>query len=195
VVSHSPPKMNPTMNVQGTFGNRHGALLLLSSCALLSTLGCGEHKPNAVLDAAALLERYEKVRQRHDPDHFSEVDLGEFTVTQREQEGKKKEEEKAAEKSAEKQAQPREPAIFFIHFHLFAVVPDNELGEFTELLNTHGERIRGKIRETVQSSELAQFEDPTLGWLKSELIQWINRSVNTPILRDVVFADFSFERG
>ncbi len=179
------------MNVHGTSRNRYGELLLLATCALLSTLGCGEHKPNAVLDAVALLERYEKVRQRHDPDHFSEVDLGEFTVTQREQEGKKKEEEKAEEK----QAKSREPAIFFIHFHLFAVVSDNELSEFTELLETHGERIRGKIRETVQSSELAQFEDPTLGWLKSELIQWINRSVNTPILRDVVFADFSFERG
>ena len=94
-----------------------------------------------------------------------------------------------------KQEQSREPAIFFIRFHLYAVVSDKELEEFAELLVTHGERIRGKIRETVQSSELDQLEDPTLGWLKSELIQWINRSVNTPILRDVVFADFSFERG
>ncbi|MHB0956609.1 MAG: hypothetical protein ACYC0X_09605 [Pirellulaceae bacterium] len=165
------------MNVCGTSRYRQSAILLLSTVGLLNILGCGEHKPNAVLDATALLERYEKVRQRHDPDHFSEVDLGQFTVTQR------------------PTTSQRDPAIFFIRFHLFAVVSDSELEEFTELLETHGERIRGKIRETVQSSELAQFEDPSLGWLKSELIQWINRSVSAPILRDVVFADFSFERG
>jgi hypothetical protein len=156
----------------GKSRSRRGEALLLSTFVLMSAFGCGGREPNTILDATALLERYEQVRQRHDPDHFSEVDLGEFTVTQR-----------------------RETAIFFIRFHLYAVVSDKEIEEFTKLLETHGERIRGKIRETVQSSELAQLEDPTLGWLKSELIQWINRSVNTPILRDVVFGDFSFERG
>ena len=50
---------------------------------LSSALGCGGHEPNAVLDAADLLERYDKVRQQHDPAHFSESELGEFTVTKR----------------------------------------------------------------------------------------------------------------
>ncbi|MHB8971808.1 MAG: hypothetical protein ACYC3X_18170 [Pirellulaceae bacterium] len=188
--------MNPTMNVCGKSlcgqsRYRRDAMRLLSSFVLLSAFGCGGQEPNPILDATALLERYEQVRQRHDPDHFSEVDLGEFTVTKRPQdEGTQTGQQK--EVNLEKQ---REPALYFIRFKLFAVVSDKELAEFEELLVTHGERIRGKIRETVQSSELQQLEDPTLGWLKSELIQWINRSVNTPILRDVVFADFSFERG
>jgi hypothetical protein len=149
----------------------------LLSCAL----GCGGHEPSAVLDATALLERYDKARQRQDPTHYTETDLGEFTVTKRPDKD-------------DPAADPDDPAIYFIRFHLFAVVDDEQATEFTELMVTHGERVRSKVRETVQSGKLDQWKDPDLGWLKSELIQWINRSVNTPIVRNVVFADFSFER-
>ena len=71
------------MNVCDKSRYRRGAVLLLSTFVLMSALGCGGPEPNPILDATALLERYEQVRQRHDPDHFSEVDLGEFTVTRR----------------------------------------------------------------------------------------------------------------
>jgi len=140
--------------------------------AVASNLGCRKQEVAAVLDASQLLDRYEKDRRRHDPVHFSEVDVGEFTVTKR-----------------------REPAIYYIRFRLYAIVPDNLLEEFANLRETHGERLRGQVRETVQSCDLDQLDDPSLGWLKSELIRSLNHSLESPILRDVVFADFSLEKG
>ena len=129
---------------------------------LATSLGCGERETGTVLDASALLDRYEKDRRRHDPVHFSEVDVGDFTVTKR-----------------------REPAIFYIRFRLYAIVPDNLLEEFANLRETHGERLRGQVREAVQSCDIDQLDDPSLGWLKSELIRSLNRSLEAPILRDV----------
>ena len=147
-------------------------LLLLFAVLMGSICGCAEPELDMVTDAGTLLERYEKDRRRHDPLHFSEVDLGEFTVTK-----------------------PQKPAIFFIRFHLYAVVPDGLVDQFNEVVLTHGQRIRDKVSEATQRCEIDQLKDPSLGWLKSELITSINRIVQSPLLRDVVFADFSLERG
>jgi hypothetical protein len=146
-------------------------LSLLSALPVLCS-GCGKSEQPPVLDVGTLLARYERDRRRHDPVYFSEIDLGEFTVTQR-----------------------HEPAIFYIRFHLFGVVPEELVQEAETLLVTHGERVRARVREAAQRCEADQLNDPSLGWLKSELITSINRSLQAPMLRDVVFAEFSFERG
>jgi len=146
--------------------------LLLFAVVIGSTCGCAEPESDRVTDAATLLERYEKDRRRHDPLHFSEVDLGEFTVTKRDK-----------------------PSIYFIRFHLHAVVPDGLVDQFNALLLTHIQRVRDKVSEATSRCEIDQLKDPSLGWLKSELITSINRIVQSPLLRDVVFADFSLERG
>ncbi len=147
------------------------AALLLSTVIGLSG-GCGGSGADTVMDAGALLERYEKDRRRHDPLHFSEVDLGEFTVSQRDS-----------------------AAIFHTRFHLYAVVPDSLVDQFNEALKTHAERVRSKVRESTQRCDVDKIDDPSLGWLKSDLITSINRIVRAPMVRDVVFAEFTFERG
>jgi flagellar basal body-associated protein FliL len=134
--------------------------------------GCGGGESAPLMDAAALLARYEHGRQAYDPRKLTEVDLGQFTVTQR-----------------------REPAIFFIRFQLFAIVSDDQVENFARLVETHGERLRSEVREIVQGSDLEQLNDPALVWLKAELVQAINRRVGTTIVHDVVFAEFTFERG
>ena len=242
--------------------------MLLLAAMLPSIAGCGGEQPTAVFDATALLERYEQDRRRHDPHAYSEVDLGEFTVTWREQpneadhgestatpphephetkqgestatpphephEAKQGEstatpphephEAKQGESTATPPHEPHEtkqgestttpphephetkqgestttppqaPAALIIRFHLYGVVADDHLEELTKLLETHGERVRSQVRETVQGSERTQLDDPTLGWLKSELIQSINQSLQAPILRDAVFGDFALDRG
>jgi hypothetical protein len=154
---------------------------------LFSALGCGGHEPNAVLDAADLLERYDKVRQQHDPAHFSESELGEFTVTKR---------WSANEDSDTKDGSRRyDNARFVIHFRLCAVVADEEMTEFTEMLTTHGERLRSLIHETVQKEKIDKLNSPDLGILKSELTKCINQCLGRPIVRNVVFPDFAFEQG
>ena len=146
---------------------------LVLAAVVVSNCGCGgSSETTTEPNASALLERIEEDRRRHDPLHFSEVDLGQFTVTQR-----------------------HEPSIFYIRFHLYGVVPDGNMEKFNELLQTHTERLRAKVREAVQKCDVDHLNDPSLGWLKSELIASINHIVQAPMLRDVVFADFSFERG
>lgn len=144
---------------------------LLIALVIATIIGCGGSETENMLDATTLLERYERDRRRHDPLHFSEVDLGEFMVTQR-----------------------REPSIFYIRFHLYAVVPDSFVGQFDQLRQTHGERIRAKVRQVTMACDIDHLNDPSLGWLKSELISSINEVTQSPIVRDVVFGDFSFER-
>ena len=198
----------------------HSLGVLLLAAMPLSIVGCGGDQPTAVFDATALLERYEQDRRRHDPHAYSEVDLGEFTVTWRgkpieveqgkstvtpKQEPNEAKQGKSTdtpkqEPSEVKQGEstdtaPQEPAALIIRFHLYGVVADDHLEELTRLLETHGERVRSQVREAVQSSELTQLDDPTLGWLKAELIQSINQSLQTPILRDAVFGEFALERG
>jgi hypothetical protein len=197
----------------------HSLGVLLFAAPLLSLAGCGGEQPTAVFDATVLLERYEQDRHRHDPHAYSEVDLGEFTVTWREQpkevdRGKSTDtprREPSETKSGQSAAPPPEPskaapgtsaaapppelASLIIRFHLYGVVADGHLEEFSKLLETRGERVRSQVREAVQSSEREQLDDPTLGWLKSELIQSINQSLQAPILRDAVFGDFALERG
>ena len=222
--------------------------VLLLTAAPLSIAGCGKEQPTAVFDATVLLERYEQDRRRHDPHAYSEVDLGEFTVTWREKpkdvgqgtstfapppvpheakpsepavapppephkvehgasavaphEAKPSEPASApppephkVDQGASAATPPPEPAALLIRFHLYGVVADGHLEEFSRLLETHGERVRSQVREAVQSSQRSQLDDPTLGWLKSELIQSINQSLQAPILRDAVFGEFALERG
>ncbi len=156
---------------------------------ILSTaLGCGGHETTAVLDAADLLERYDKEHQQHDPTRFSEYELGEFTVTKREESPKE-------ESDSKKKPRSNANAIFFIRFKLCVVVADDEMTEFTELTTTHGERLRSLIRDTVDETKLVDLASPDLGMLKFELTKSINECLSKPIVRSVVFSDFAFERG
>jgi hypothetical protein len=220
------------MNTRCTTWSRYGLSVLMAAAWLPWVAGCGGEQATAVFDAAALLERIEQDRRRHDPHAYSELDLGEFTITWRggtaaspETDGRHANaEEEHAPKDASKDshaqqaehAQQTEPAqetphapptsdqqpatsnlpppTLIIRFHLYAVVSDNQLEECRVLLETHGERVRSQVRETVQGSAQTQLEDPALGWLKSDLIQSINQSLQAPILRDVAFAEFALDR-
>ncbi len=146
------------------------SLLLVVACSVLA--GCSKPKEDGMLDATALLAQYEQDRRRHDPLHFSEVDLGDFDVTR-----------------------AHNSAILYIRFHLYAIVPDGLVPQFEELQKTHGQRVKQEVRETVQSCGLDQLNDPGLGWLKSKLISSINEVIQAPLVRDVAFSEFSIERG
>jgi hypothetical protein len=147
--------------------------LLLACCFWFVLAGCQDGGDgDDVFDTTALLAKYEKGRQKHDPLHFSEVDLGNYLITQR-----------------------HEPNIYYIRFQLYGVISDQQKSQFDEALATHRDRTRGAVRATVQNSSLKHLSDPSLCWLKAELIAEINRALRARILRDVVFQDFSFEKG
>lgn len=163
-------------------------LTLWGAAWILSTaLGCGGHEPSAVLDAADLLERYDKVRQQNDPATFSEFELPEqFVVTKRGN--------LTNSKDAEGSSQESSTAIFVISFKVCAVVADEDMVEFTELVTTHGERLSHLIQETVRDEEVEDLGRADLGMLKYTLTKCINQCLGKPLVRSVVFSEFQFER-
>jgi flagellar basal body-associated protein FliL len=133
--------------------------------------GCGNSEPMEMLDAQALLDRYEQDRRRHDPNSFSEIDLGQFYVSLH-----------------------QDPATYQVRFHIFGVIPDNQMSRFQDRIEPCTQRVRDAVISAVQRSEIDQLRDPSLGWLKAELLDAINQSLQMRILRDIVFTEFSFER-
>jgi flagellar basal body-associated protein FliL len=62
------------------------------------------------------------------------------------------------------------------------------------MVEPYAQRVRDAVISAVQRSDLDQLRDPSLGWLKAELLATINQSLQMRILRDIVFTEFSFER-
>jgi hypothetical protein len=145
------------------------ALVLLN--VTLICAGCSDSEPIEMLDAQALLDRYQQDRRRHDPTSFSEVDLGYFFVSLHE-----------------------DPSTYQVRFHIFGVIPDGQVSQFEDMVEPYAQRVRDAVISAVQRSELDQLRDPSLGWLKAELLATINQSLQMRILRDIVFTEFSFER-
>lgn len=155
-----------------TRGRCRRHLVVLAAMVCGTGLGCGGAATAPVPEMSVMLDRYERDRRRHDPVHFSEVDLGQYIATRR-----------------------NEPTMVYVRFHAYAVVPNHLLGEFDELLQTHSKRIQSRIREVAQKVDDEPLADPSLSWFKSELTSEINRELCVPIVRDVAFATFSVERG
>ena len=145
---------------------------LLLLLPLVPFAGCGQEVSSDLSDPQELLARYDHDRRRHDPRQFVEVELGEYFVTRRQPDNN----------------------IYTIRCKLFAVVPRDKQPELEEALTTRRTAMRDAILGTIRSTEFEHLTEPTLSWVKSEMIPIVNRSLKTRVLRDIVFADYSFER-
>ncbi len=146
-------------------------LILGAATLVFVAPGCSSSDETAV-NADEFLDHYERDRRRHDPNTFVEVDLGEFFVTQRQ----------SATES------------YFVRFHIYGVMPEDQTNEFTKALSSRGERMRDAVISTVRRSDLEHLAEPELAFLKSELIPTINHALKTRVVRDVVFTSYSLER-
>jgi flagellar basal body-associated protein FliL len=145
-----------------------GGLITLT---ILACAGCGRSLD--AVSAQELLDRYEHENVRHDPRTFIEVDLGEYFVTYR---------------------QGADKPTFAVRFQMHGVIHENDESKFHQALAEHRDRMRDGVLSTVQRCDLDHLYEPTMAWLKAELVPEINRSLKTRALRDVVFNDFSFEQ-
>ena len=147
--------------------------LVVTSLTLLA-IGCGKSLDSEVQDPAEVLTQLDAKGKRHDPEKFVEVDLGMYAVTV---------------------PSTEECGPLFVRFKLFGVMPEGEANEFGDLLLKRSHRMRDGIMNTIRRSETQHIRDPSLNWVKSELIPNINRNLRCQALRDVVFTSFSLERG
>lgn len=100
-----------------------------------------------------------------------EVDLGEFSVVA---------------------FQPVSTTTLRIDFHLFGTVGTEDEEEFLNLLADNEHRFREQVNVTVRSATISDLTDAGLGLIKRRILERTNRIVRKPLLRTVIFSDFSF---
>lgn len=100
-----------------------------------------------------------------------EVDLGEFTVTA---------------------FQPLSNTTMRIDFHLFGTIGKNDDKEFLTLMDENLHRFREQVIMIVRGADSADLTDPTLGLIKRKVLERTSKTLGKPLLRDVIFSDFSF---
>jgi hypothetical protein len=79
-----------------------------------------------------------------------------------------------------------------VNFHLIGTVLDEEEHEFTELLAKHQHRLRDQAIFEIRNSQIEDLTDPGLALLKRRILAKSNELFGKPLLRSVVFSDFSF---
>jgi flagellar FliL protein len=135
--------------------------------------------PNDVIRAAEAQIRYQyddedadfADRPINSKDETIEVDLKEFGITN---------------------YRPLSESTMRIDFHLYATIASKDRPEFEALMEKHANRFREQVLVTVRSSDERELTDPTLGLLKRKILEKTNRILGKPMIRSMVFSDFSF---
>ena len=79
-----------------------------------------------------------------------------------------------------------------VNFHLIGTVLEEEEHEFAELLAKHQHRLRDQAIFEIRNSQIEDLTDPGLALLKRRILAKSNELFGKPLLRSVVFSDFSF---
>jgi flagellar FliL protein len=100
-----------------------------------------------------------------------EVDLGEFSVTA---------------------FQPISNTTLRIDFHLFGTVGTEDEKLLLALIEENQHRFREQVLVTMRSADMNDLTDAGLGLIKRKILEKTNRMLGKPLLRAVIFSDFSF---
>ena len=100
-----------------------------------------------------------------------EVDLGDFNVTS---------------------YQPLSQTTLRLDFHLYGTVAADEKAEFDIKMEESTHRFREQVIVIMRSSELTDLTDAGLGLIKRKVLEKSNRIFGKPLLRTIIFSDFSF---
>lgn len=77
-------------------------------------------------------------------------------------------------------------------FTLAGTVLSSEESEFTNLMEKHPARFREIILYEIRNSEREDLDDPQLGLIKRRILEKSNTLFGKPILKSVMFPDFSY---
>ncbi len=100
-----------------------------------------------------------------------EVDLGEYAITV---------------------SQPNSNLALRVDFHLFGTVAEEDEAEFKKLYERHLKRFRDQILFEIRNSEVEDLADAALGLIKRRILETSNALFGKPLLRSVVFSQFSY---
>ena len=143
-------------------------ILALSALALTS---CGTKAIDpAALEARELLDLLDGRNERMALDKYSEVVVGSFRMTLPPQEDEQD---------------------LRVSFRLVAIVPESQKLTFEAELPEYEQRIRDAAIELVGRTDPEQLAEPSLSYLKEEMVATINRILQKRMVRDVAFSSFS----
>lgn len=100
-----------------------------------------------------------------------EIELGEYSVTV---------------------SQPNSPTALRIDFHLVGTANEAEYNEVKALFDKHVHRFRDMVISEIRHLETTDLADPDLGLIKRRILEKSNALFGKPILKSVVFPDFSY---
>ena len=106
-----------------------------------------------------------------DPEDQVEVVLGEFSITS---------------------FQPATNTTLRIEFNLYGTVDTKDQKEFLTALEGNQHRFRDQVLVIVRSAEITDLTDAGLGLVKRKILEKTNRMIGKPLLRSIIFSDFSF---
>lgn len=88
--------------------------------------------------------------------------------------------------------QPSSQVTLRVNFHLIGTVTEEEHTEFEHLLEKHQHRLRDHAIFEIRNCQIEDLTDPGLALLKRRILAKNNELLGKPLLRSVVFSDFSF---
>ena len=139
------------------------AYFLIPSAADIAAMG-GQLPPTGEYDPEAIPEDT-------DDENETEVDLGEFSIT-------------AYQRTSN--------STLRIDFQLFGVVHNDDVSEFNERLERNAHRLRDNIIVTIRSAEVEHLSDAGLALIKRRILERTNKALGKPLVRRVIFSEFSF---
>lgn len=100
-----------------------------------------------------------------------EIDLGEYSVTV---------------------TQPNSPTAIRVDFHLVGTVRDEESNDVKAAFDRNVHRFRDMVISEIRHLETSDLADPGLGLIKRRILEKSNALFGKPLLKSVVFPDFSY---
>jgi flagellar FliL protein len=88
--------------------------------------------------------------------------------------------------------QPAASLTMRVNFHLIGTLGEADEAEFHELLAKNEHRLRDQVIFEIRNSRVEDLTDPGLALLKRKILAKSNELLGKPLLRTVLFSDFSF---
>jgi hypothetical protein len=132
-----------------------------------SDASSSEHGPEAETGHAS-----DASHAAHPPgEHEVEIELGKFNIVIH---------------------QPAANLTMRVNFHLIGTLPEKELASFETLFHHNEHRLRDQVIFEIRNSRVEDLVDPGLALLKRKILAKSNELLGQPVLRAVLFSDFSF---
>jgi len=145
------------------------AYLMIPSTADVQAWAKGQHGEHGKEGEHG--EHREHGQAAHSGHGEAEVELGKFNVIVHE---------------------PSSQVTLRVNFHLIGTVPEEEHTEFEHLLEKHQHRLRDNTIFEIRNCKIEDLTDPGLALLKRRILAKSNDLLGKPLLKSVVFSDFSF---